>query len=101
MTRAFASDRDGILVLFAGGNRVMQDHPEYGMPRFAVVWYEDEDWAILCSPTEAALIPSAEIADFPRQRERAAERVQAVQRIWDESDRTLRIPLTEVARRIA
>jgi hypothetical protein len=62
LSRAFNSDKDSISLLFTDGNRTLNEHPEYGRPLFVVVWYEDEDWAILCTQNEAALISSGLIS---------------------------------------
>lgn len=102
LSRAFESAGDSVLTLFSpNGNRTLRDHPEYGLPLFAVVWYEDEDWAILCTSTEAVLIRSTEISGYRRQVHGASVRIQVIQHIWNASDPSLRVPLRQVSARIA
>lgn len=97
LSRAFTSDEDSILRLFSEvGNRTMRAHPEYGRPHFAIVWYDDEKWAILCTPNEAVLIQSSQIAGYGRKSEGVQARLRVIRRIWDASDQSLRIPLNQV-----
>ena len=97
LLRAFTSDKDSIPLLFSSeGNRTMREHPDYGLPRFVLVWYDDEDWAILCTSNEAVLIQSSQIANYVRQREGAQDRLRVIQRIWEATDPSLRIPLNRV-----
>lgn len=46
---AFHSPTDSIPLLLTAGNKVSNDNPNWGKARFAAVWYDDEDWAILCN----------------------------------------------------
>jgi hypothetical protein len=102
LSRAFRSAEDSVLQLFSPeGNRTLRDHPKYGQPKFAVVWYEGEDWAILCAPNEATLIESSRISQLPRKENGAAERIRMMQELWRASDPALRIPLDQVLQRIA
>jgi hypothetical protein len=102
LSRAFESLQDSVLELFSpAGNRTLRDHPEYGPPKFAVVWYQNEDWAILCTATEAVLIDSSRISGYPRKKEGAAERIAVVQELWDSCSASLRIPLARVQQHIA
>lgn len=96
LSNAFHSKKDSILILFSGGNRTSREHPEYGEPRFAVVWYEDEDWAILCDPREAVLIPAEDIRKFKRQKDGASERIQYIRRLFDLASENLRRQLGNV-----
>ena len=101
LSRAFISEQDSIPLLFSSGNRVLERNPEYGTPKFAVVWYADEDWAILCTRSEATLIASSEIRDFKRTKEGAQGKLAFLTGLWESSDPSLRRPLTEVATIIA
>jgi hypothetical protein len=101
LSRAFRSDQDSIPLLFGEGNRVMKNNPEYGRPVFVAVWYEGEQWAILCTSSEATLISTSDISEFKRSKERAAERISFLRRLWEASDPKLRIPLSSVGERIA
>lgn len=102
LSRAFTSDEDSTHQLFsADGNRTLRDHPDYGSPKYAVVWYSSEPWAILCTPEEAVLIPASEISDYKRVRSGARERIQVMQSLWDASEHSLRVPLSQVAELIA
>jgi hypothetical protein len=102
LSRAFRSAEDSVLQLFSPeGNRTLRDHPNYGQPKFSLVWYEDEDWAILCTPNEAKLIESSPISNLPRKEDGAADRVRMMQELWGSSDPALRIPLDQVLQRIA
>jgi hypothetical protein len=101
LTRAFTSEQDSIPLLFGEGNRVMKKNAQYGRPLFVVVWYEGEEWAILCTASEATIIKSSEISDFKRSKEGVTERVAFLRRLWDASDSAQRIPLLTVANRIA
>lgn len=96
LSNAFHSKQDSIPILFSGGNRTSREHPEYGEPRFAVVWYDDEDWAILCDSREAVLIPAEDIRKFKRQEERASERIQYIRGLFDLVSENLRRPLGNV-----
>ncbi len=75
----------------------MRDHPEYGRPRYDVVWYKDEGWAILCTPNEAVLIKSSKIANCTCQREGADERLGIVSGIWNSSEHSLRVSMNQVS----
>jgi hypothetical protein len=98
LSRAFESREDSIPALFSPeGNRVLKDHPEYGRPVFAVVWYADEEWAILCTADEATLINSSLISSYRRQKEGAQKRRREIQELWDLSPISLRKPLNSVA----
>jgi len=102
LSRAFSSAEDSVLQLFSPeGNRTLRDHPKYGSPKFAVVWYKDETWAILCTSSEAVLIESGRISNLPRQEEGAGEIILMMQELWSASDPTLRISLSQVLQRIA
>ena len=79
----------------------MREHPEYGLPKFAIVWYSSEPWAILCTATEAVLIPTLEISGYKRKKEDANDRIQTMQRLWNASETSLRVPISQVADRIA
>lgn len=102
LSRAFASAEDSVAQLFSPeGNRVIRIHPEYGRPRFSVVWYASEEWAILCTAAEATLIESRLISGFPRCEAGSRERICLIQRIWDSSDPSLRVPLNQVLGRVS
>ncbi len=101
LSRAFTSDKDSIFKLLSPeGNRTLRDHPEYGRPKFAVVWYEDEDWAILCTANEATLIESSRISEYAREEEGAPERIRVIQEIWDSTEQSLKLPLSQVSSHI-
>lgn len=101
LSRAFESNVDSIPHLFSGSNRVSQENPEYGAARFVVVWYDDEEWAILCNPTTAAIIKSASISEFKREKKGAADRIRYMQRLMDEAEASDKLSLTKVASRIS
>tara|TARA_R110000744_G_scaffold359009_1_gene466211 strand:- start:1913 stop:2371 length:459 start_codon:yes stop_codon:yes gene_type:complete len=102
LSRAFATNEDSIHQLFSpNGNRTLKDHPEYGLPKFAMVWYSSEPWAILCTSNEAVLIPTVEISSYKRVKEGAHDRIQRMQRLWDASETALKIPLSQVAGHVA
>jgi hypothetical protein len=102
LSRAFSSDLDSIRQLFSPeGNRTLRDHPEYGPPKFALVWYESERWAILCTENEAVLVSREEVSSFKRVQEGASERIRLIQSLWDSSDQSTKVSLTQVAALIA
>lgn len=102
LSRAFTSDEDSIHQLFSlHGNRTLRDNPDYGSPKYAVVWYSTEPWAILCTAHEAVLIPTSAISEYKRVREGAEERIQVMQRLWDSAESSLKVPLSQVAGLIA
>lgn len=102
LSRAFSSDNDSVLQLFSPeGNRTLRENPGYGRPKFAIVWYKKENWAILCTATEATLIESNRISSYRREEGGANERIREIQAIWDSSDQSLRLPLNQVSSRIA
>ena len=79
LSRAFESELDSIPKLFKGVNRISHEHPEYGRARFAVVWYEGEEWALLCTPNVAAIIESSLVSEFKREKKNADQMVQYLQ----------------------
>jgi len=79
----------------------MKKNPKYGRPLFAAVWYEGEQWAILCTASEATLVPTSEISEFKRSKEGAAEKIAFLRRLWEASNLALRIPLLSVGERLA
>lgn len=98
LSRAFTSSDDSILKLFSPeGNRTLKIHPEYGKAKFALVWYKDEDWAILCTSQEAVLIHSNLISNLKRIEKGAKKRIIETQKIWDSSNQNLKFPLSRVA----
>ncbi|MCF6282580.1 MAG: hypothetical protein L3J28_10320 [Candidatus Polarisedimenticolaceae bacterium] len=100
LSRAFTSNEDSIHKLFSPeGNRTLRDHPNYGRPIFAVVWYED--WAILCTSQEAVLIQSDHICNYSRKEDGAHERIREIQRLWETSEQSLKLPLNQVNENIA
>jgi len=101
LSRAFGSAQDSVPLLFGEGNRVMKKNPKYGRPLFAAVWYEGEQWAILCTASEATLVPTSEISEFKRSKEGAAEKIAFLRRLWEASNLALRIPLLSVGERLA
>ena len=102
LSRAFASTNDSVIQLFCTeGNRTLRQHPEYGRPMFSVVWYASEEWAILCTETEATLIESRLISTYPRAEAGAHNRVEVMQRLWASTDESLKVPLGHVLMRIA
>lgn len=101
MSRAFTLKQDSIPLLFSVGNRVMKAHPEYGAPKFVVVWYTDEDWAILCTANEATLIHASTIREFKRQEAGAQDRMNFLSNLWESADSSLKKPLMEVVNAIA
>lgn len=101
LSRAFKSELDSIPQLFVGRNRVSRENPDYGPARFAVVWYEDEEWAILCTPKIAALINSSLITGFKRERDGAQQRMRFLEGVLANVEISEKIPLSEVVIRIA
>jgi hypothetical protein len=100
LSRAFESEEDSIPQLFLGNNRVVRAKPEYGSARFAVVWYSDEEWAILCNSQEATIIEASLISGFKREKDGAAERINFLQRLFERVEPSVRIPLYQVPQRI-
>jgi hypothetical protein len=98
LSRAFTSNEDSILKLFSDeGNRTTKDHPEYGRPVFAIVWYKDDKWAILCTENEAVLIHSNKVDHYSRKEEGALERIREFEVLWNNSEQSLKIPLDQVS----
>lgn len=70
LSNAFDSETNSIRLLLqhANGNQNARSYQERGRALFAVVWYPDTDWAVLCNSRYATLVPSAELKILPKNK---------------------------------
>ncbi|MFP8966118.1 hypothetical protein ACKC9G_06045 [Pokkaliibacter sp. CJK22405] len=100
--RAFSSNKDSIQKLFSEeGNRTYKKNPEYGLPIYAVVWYESENWAILCNKDYAVLCSSEEIKKFKRAKdnndvENKKDVLETINYLWNSSVEENKISLSKI-----